>query len=60
MEQLRIMNTGETEHLQNDNEFGFVMTDAPDKILLNQFFEHLKKDSAATHNARLNNLANMI
>ena len=54
------MNDGQIERLQNDNEFNFVMTEAPDKVMVKQFFEHLDKDSAATHNAQLNNLANII
>ena len=53
MEQLRMMNAGETEHLQNDNEFNVVMTDAPDENVLNHFLEHLSKDSLATHNAQM-------
>ena len=57
LEQLRLMNNGETEHLQNDNEFNFVMTDSPDKVILKQFFEHLNKDSVAAHNAQMYNLA---
>ncbi len=60
LEQLRLMNDGQIERLQNDNEFNFVMTEAPDKVMVKQFFEHLDKDSAATHNAQLNNLANII
>ncbi len=60
LEQLRVMNDGQIEHLQNDNEFNIVMTDAPDKVIVNQFFEHLKKDSMATHNAQLDRIANMM
>ena len=60
MEQLRLMNEGQTEHLQNDNEFSIVMTEAPDKVIMKQFFEHLAKDSAAAHNAQLDKLANMM
>lgn len=60
LEQLRQMNDGQIEHLQNDNEFNFVMTDAPDTAILKQFFEHLNTDSVSMHNARLNNLANMM
>ena len=53
MEQLRMMNGGETEHLQNDNEFNVIMTNAPDENVLNHFLEHLSKDSLATHNAQM-------
>lgn len=60
MEQLRKMNAGETEHLQNDNEFNIIMTEAPDKTVLNQFFEHLKTDGVATNHSRMTNLANML
>lgn len=60
LEQLRMMNDGQTEHLQNDNEFNIVMADAPDKVIMKQFFEHLEKDSMATHNAQLNRVANMM
>lgn len=60
LEQLRLMNDGETEHLQNDNEFNFVMTDAPDKVIMKQFLEHLKKDSVSSHNTNMANLTNML
>lgn len=60
MEQLRMMNAGETEHLQNDNEFNVIMTAAPDKNVLNQFFKHLIKDSAATHDAQMEQLAHLV
>ena len=57
LEQLRVMNEGQMEYLQNDNEFNVVMTDSPDKVFMNQFYEHLKKDSVATHNSQLYNLS---
>ena len=60
LEQLRLMNPGKMEHLQNDNEFTIVMTEAPDKVFLKQFFENLSKDSVASHNAKLSVLANMV
>lgn len=60
LEQLRLMNDGQTLHLQNDNEFNVVMTEAPDKVFMKQFFEHLSKDSVATHNAQLDKIASMM
>lgn len=48
LEQLRKMNAGQTEHLQNDNDLTFVMTDNPNQTKLKQFFDHLKKDSKRT------------
>ena len=60
LEQLRLMNEGQTEHLQNDNEFCIIMTDTPDQVLINPFFEHLVKDSVATHNARMSHLASIM
>jgi hypothetical protein len=60
LEQLRLMNEGQQERLQNDNAFNLVMTDAPDEDVLNEFFEHLRKDSVASRNAKMNNLANML
>lgn len=60
LEQLRLMNDGQTEHLQNDNEFSIVMTEVPDKVIMKQFLEHLAKDSAAAHNAQLDKLAGMM
>lgn len=60
MEQLRMMNAGETEHLQNDNEFNVIMTDAPDEFIMNQFLKHLEADSVAAHNSRMTNLANLL
>lgn len=54
------MNEGQTEHLQNDNDFNIVMTDNPDEFVLKQFFEHLGRDSVATRNAKLSNLASML
>jgi len=60
LEQLRLMNDGQIEHLQNDNEFNFVMTDAPDEGIMRQFFKHLSDDSVATHEAKLRDMANMM
>lgn len=60
MEQLRKMNAGETEHLQNDNEFNIIMTAAPDERVLNQFLEHLVNDSVATRDAQMEDLANIV
>lgn len=44
LKQLRLMNEGQTEHLQNDNDFKLIMTEDPDDMLLNKFFSHLSKD----------------
>ena len=55
-EQLRIMNEGETEHLQNDNEFNYVMTNSPNEAIVNEFLRHLRKDSVATRNAISSNM----
>lgn len=60
MEQLRKMNAGETEHLQNDNEFNIIMTEALDKTVFNQFLGHLAKDSVAIHDAQMEDLANIV
>lgn len=60
MEQLRLMNGGETEHLQNDNEFNIVMTDAPDKIVMNQFYAHLREDSVKAQNDYLDHLVSIV
>ena len=49
LEQLRKMNGGQTEHLQNDNAFKLIMTEQPNEILLRQFFQHLQEDSRAAH-----------
>lgn len=59
MEQLRVMNAGETEHLQNDNEFNIIMTEAPDEKVMNQFLEHLVKDSVATRDAQMEQLSHL-
>lgn len=50
MEQLRLMNGGRTERLQNDNDFKIFMTDSPDKVLLEEFLDNLKKESVTAHN----------
>lgn len=50
LEQLRSMNEGQTERLLNDNKFKIIMTDNPNKGDLNEFFNHLAKDSVATYN----------
>lgn len=60
LEQLRIMNGGQTERLQNDNDFKFIMTDNPNKVLLKEFFDHLRKDSKASHDRNMGNLALML
>ena len=60
LEQLRIMNAGQMEPLQNDNDLKIIMTEAPDNVLMNLFFEHLKKDSIQTHNDDMNSLASML
>lgn len=60
LEHLRIMNDGEIEHLMNDNEFSVIMTDAPDKVALNIFFEHLGEDCIKTENDLLNQLASSL
>lgn len=56
LEQLRRMNHGQIERLQNDNEFNIVMTEDPDEVIIKQFFEHLEKDSVATDSAQMYNL----
>ena len=48
------------ESLQNDNDLKIIMTEAPDNVLMNLFFEHLKKDSIQTHNDDMNSLASML
>lgn len=50
LEQLRMMNEDHMEPLRNDNEFKIIMTDAPDKVLLKSFFDHLKSDSVKSYN----------
>lgn len=41
LEQLRMMNGGRTERLQNDNDFKIIMTDNPDSVQLKKFFDNL-------------------
>lgn len=53
LEQLRNMNGGHTEQLLNDNDFKLIMTQAPDTNLVNDFFEHLRKDNLAAHSPRV-------
>lgn len=60
LEQLRKMNDGQTERLQNDNDFKLIMTDEPNAVLLNEFFSHLKRDSKATYNRNLDRIADMM
>ena len=50
LEQLRLMNGGRTERLQNDNDFKIFMTDSPDKVLLEEFLDNLKKENVTAHN----------
>lgn len=45
LEQLRMMNSGQTERLQNDNDFKIIMTENPDKVQLKKFIDNLKKES---------------
>ena len=49
LEQLRSMNGGRTERLQNDNDFKIIMTDNPNKVLIKKFFDHLKEESLDAH-----------
>lgn len=60
LDQLRIMNGGRTERLLNDNDFKIIMTDKPDKVLLNKFFDNLKKESKATHNRNMERISSMM
>lgn len=60
LEQLRIMNGGQTEHLQNDNDFKIIMTDNPNKEQLNEFFKHLTDNSIKKHYETLDKLASII
>ncbi len=60
LEQLRMMNGGRTERLQNDNDFVIIMTDNPDKVLLRMFFDNLTKESKATLDRQMSGLANMM
>lgn len=52
LEQLRRMNKCQTERLLNDNDFKLIMVDNPDNIVINQFFDHLKKDSLSEYNRK--------
>ena len=54
------MNGGRTERLQNDNDFKIIMTENPDKVLLEKFFDNLKNESTATHNRNLDRLASIV
>ncbi len=47
LEQLHYMTAGNTERLINDNEFSILMSDNRDEDLLNQFYNHLAKESKA-------------
>ena len=60
LEQLRMMNGGRTERLQNDNDFKIIMTDNPDKVQLNRFFDNLNKESKSAHGRNMDNLASML
>lgn len=60
LDQLRIMNDGRTERLQNDNDFKIIMTDNPDKVLLKKFYDNLKKESKASYNSNLERFASMM
>lgn len=60
LEQLRMMNGGQTERLQNDNDFKIIMTDNPNEVLLRKFFEHLRKESKASHDRSMENLVSML
>lgn len=57
LEQLREMNGGQTERLQNDNDFSLIMTENPDSAALKNYFDHLRKDSVKTHNEHLDSLS---
>lgn len=59
LEQLRMMNEGQMEPLRNDNIFSIIMTEAPDKVLLNSFFSHLKADSVQAHSEQRAHIASM-
>lgn len=60
LEQLRKMNDGQTERLQNDNDFKLIMTDDPNNVLLKKFFDHLGKDSVDTYKRNMDHLANIL
>lgn len=55
--QLRQMNDGQIERLQDDNVFNIVMADTPNRVVMNQFIEHLDNDSVRVRNEQLDNLA---
>lgn len=60
LEQLRTMNQGETEHLINDNDVMFIMTDNPNMVLVKKFMDHLTQDSRETHDRNLRELSHII
>lgn len=60
LEQLRMMNGGRTERLQNDNDFKMIMTDNPDMVQLKKFFDNLSKESKASHDRSMHNVASML
>ena len=60
LEQLRMMNGGRTERLQNDNDFKIIMTDNPDKVLMKKFFDNLAKESKAAHDRNMEHVASML
>lgn len=60
LEQLRMMNGGRTERLQNDNDFKIIMTDNPDKVLLKKFFDNLNNESQAAYNKKMEHVASML
>lgn len=60
LEQLRIMNAGQTERLQNDNNFIIIMTDNPNMVLLNRFFNDLSESSKRAYYRKLENMASMM
>lgn len=60
LEQLRSMNGGRTERLQNDNDFKIIMTDNPNKVLIKKFFDHLKEESLDAHNNMMRRIRLMV
>lgn len=60
LDQLRMMNGGMTERLQNDNDFKIIMTDNPNKVLLKKFFDNLDKESLSTHERQMEHVASML
>jgi hypothetical protein len=60
LDQLRMMNGGMTERLQNDNDFKIIMTDNPNKVLLKKFFDNLNKESLSTHERQMEHVASML